>query len=201
MAIFVAIIVAVPWAVRQWKERWLSLVPGGVSNQDGERRLRIEPDPAWAGPEDFHLRLDDSFEFQLGLGSGLHGLNLVKIFADGTASYVYETAGGWNRKSFSVPRRDVERLVEKVNALRVFGLAQVYSDPNIEDGAQWCLLIKTGGRKKRVYCNNYFPGELQELAEFVHRMVVQPAAAQARGMPISLEELRQNEKEVWALRD
>jgi hypothetical protein len=159
--------------------------------------FKTEEDLAWPREGRPLLALDDTFEFQLGLGSGWHGLNLMKISADGTAVYEYQTYPGWSRKTFTVGRPGVERLVERINALKILGLHRAYH-AHVADGTQWCLLIKTGGRRKAVYCDNYFPAEVRELATFVRRDLVDPASSKAAPVAVPAWACRQHEKEIWA---
>src|SRR5947207_1392959 len=67
-----------------------------------------DPDPEAPAWKDYRLAVDDTFEFQLGQGSGMHGLDLIKIAADGKVVYEYqgsrEGGGRWGRKSFRISR-------------------------------------------------------------------------------------------------
>jgi hypothetical protein len=156
-----------------------------------------EQDVAWSDGSEFSLHPDDTFEFQFGQGSGWHGLNLLKVTADGRATYEYQADRGWSRKTFVVGDRGLEHLVEKINALRIFGLPRAYH-ADVADGTQWCLLIKTGGRRKAIYCDNYFPAELRELAAFVHRDVVVGAGGLAEPVAVPRWCWRQHEQEIWS---
>src|ERR1700688_4460814 len=74
---------------------------------------KVALDPEWAGQGDFRLSLDDTFEFQLGQGSSWHGLDLLKVAANGKAVYEYQSGDRWGRKVFHVGRADLERLVRE----------------------------------------------------------------------------------------
>jgi hypothetical protein len=159
---------------------------------------RTTPDPEWAGRGDFQLPLDETFELQLGLGSGWGGFDLHKVSADGNVAYEYKGHHGrWGRKRFQFGKADLERLVGQVNSLGIFRLHKGYHADAV-DGTQWCLLIKTGGRSKVVYCNNHFPAELQKLARFVHVELVAPHAAKVKGEAVPKGEHRKHGKEIWA---
>jgi hypothetical protein len=158
---------------------------------------KADPDPAWSGQGDFLLQLNDSFEFQLGQGSGMHGLNLVKVSADGKVVHEYRGSGRWGRKTFYVGGAELERLVNRINSLGIFRLHKSYH-ADVLDGTQWCLLIKAGGRRKSVYCDSYFPAAIHKLAKFVHQELIQPYTGDVQAEHVSASEHREFQKEIWA---
>src|SRR5262249_37015423 len=118
---------------------------------------------------------DATFEFQLGKGSGLHGLNIIKIAADGNAEYEFRSdSDNWKRKKFLVDRQRIEALIDSINTLKIRSLEDEYIDRNTLDGSQWVLLVKGGGHAKSIYCSNMFPEQIQQLANLVHKTIIEP---------------------------
>jgi hypothetical protein len=136
------------------------------------------------------------FWFQLGQGSGWHGLDLIRITADGRVSYEYRTSEGWTRKRFTINQKMVQSLKEKINALGIRNLKRAYHRP-IADGTQWCLLIKEDDPPKSIYCDNQFPKPVVDLAEFVHENIVEPNSNMLKGVIVGERDHEMHEKELW----
>jgi uncharacterized membrane protein YfcA len=140
---------------------------------------------------------DETFEFQLGQGSGWHGLDLLKITADGKAVYEYQSSRGeWERKTFFVDKASMDALICKINSLKIMELDRAYHG-DVADGTQWCLLIKSNGRAKSVYCDNNFPERIEKLAAFVHETIIEPFGGKAEARAVPPRECRKHEKEIW----
>lgn len=140
---------------------------------------------------------DSSFEFQFGQGSGRYGLDLLKVKANGECIYEYREARYWMRKHFVVEKAVLERLIETVDDLRIRDLERVYSSGK-PDGRQWCVLIKSGGKSKSIYCDNRFPPQIEELSKFVHDTIIKPYAKNLDAEEVPKAEYRRHEKEIWA---
>jgi hypothetical protein len=142
---------------------------------------------------------DEKFDFQLGRGSGWHGLDLLRITSDGVAVYEYQTklGGGWERKTFLVDRARLDALSDTINNLRIKDLKRAYHG-NVADGTQWCLLISIDGDTKSVYCDNNFPGPIRSLAKFVDETILEPLAGPVVAETVPERHYREHEKEIWA---
>lgn len=136
------------------------------------------------------------FWFQLGQGSGMHGLDLIRVTADGGVSYEYLSSSGWARKRFSIDQKMIQSLKEKIDHLGIQNLKPAYHRP-IADGTQWCLLIKGDGRPKAIYCDNNFPKPVVDLAEFVHKNILEPNATNIEGEIVTDRQHERHEKELW----
>jgi hypothetical protein len=144
------------------------------------------------------ITADATFEFQLGQGSGWHGLDLLKIPADGMAVYEYQPQRGkWFRKRFSVDKGRLEALIEKIKALNILDMERWYTS-GIADGTQWCILIKSGGQQKSIYCDNKFPQPIKDLAAFVHETIIEPLGGRVEAVVVPEREHHNHEKEIWA---
>jgi hypothetical protein len=132
-------------------------------------------DPHWAGDVNPAETEDEGFVFELGMGSGLDGLNVTTIDASRRASHVWAAGGtpdAWREVHFEVNQRELDELVRSLNDEHVLSLARRYEDKSIADGAQWILHVRTQGRDKYVYASNSFPPPLVRLARFVKEQII-----------------------------
>jgi hypothetical protein len=124
---------------------------------------------------------DETWEFQFGRGSGWHGLDLLRITSDGRSEFEFQTdVGAWQRKTFVVPNEQIDALRQKINALGILDLDKTYHG-NVQDGTQWCLLIKTEGKARSFYFD-----------------ILAPFAEPVAGVRVPTRHHRQHEKEIWA---
>jgi hypothetical protein len=149
----------------------------------------------WRAPD---MRPDEKFEFQFGRGSGWHGLDVVRITSDGSASYEYQSESDvWRRKVFEIDADVLEALREKINSVNVMDMQRSYSNPSIADGTQWCLLVRIDGRTKSVYFNNKFPDEIRNLAAFVDETILEPFADPVDAVTVPSWHHRKHETPLW----
>lgn len=146
----------------------LPMVPSGA---------RSEPDPHWAAVPDAKVELDETFLLELGMGSGLDGLNVTTIAASGRASHVYAREAGpkqreWRRVEFRVTPGELGTLVRLLNEERFLGLPLSYGTPDVHDGAQWLVHVRTRARDKYVYLDNVFPEPVVRVARFVSEELI-----------------------------
>jgi|GEM_PF-5359270 len=138
-----------------------------------------------------------AFEFQFGQGSGFEGLNVVKILPSGEARYDYGDVTAWQKKTFRVSQEAMQELADKINALGILNMGKVVSDPDVRDGEQWIVLIKTEGTARSIYFDNRFPVQVRELAAFVHERVVEPYTKNLRPEPVSDFDHDRLQQELW----
>ena len=148
-------------------------------------------------PAPWPVVYDSTFEFQLGQGSGLDGLDLIKIAPNGSAVYQYHSPSmDWSRKTFQLTSAEMQSLVDKLNELKIVALNDHYTG-NIHDGTQWCLFVKSQGHLKRIYCNNRFSGRVEKLADFVHKKIINRAGSKASAVSVPPDHYREFEAEIW----
>ncbi|MBW2528562.1 MAG: hypothetical protein JRI23_30595 [Deltaproteobacteria bacterium] len=161
---------------------------GGTS----QRAPKTEPDPHWADAAEATVELDETFLVELGMGSGLDGLNVTTIRHGGATTHVYRAATSneagrreraWRRVDFRVEPAELSDLVRLLNAQRFLQLEQSYVDPKIQDGAQWIVHVRTRGRDKYVYLSNSFPEPLLKIARFVTELVARRPQLAAQSRP------------------
>ena len=115
----------------------------------------------------------------------LEGFNVVKILPSGEARYDYGDINAWQKKTFMVNQEAMQELADKINALGILNMGKVVSDPDVKDGEQWIVLIKTEGTARSIYFDNRFPAQVKELATFVHERIVEPYTKNQRAEPVS----------------
>ena len=118
------------------------------------------------------IRNDDllnahDFVFSMGVGSGMYGLDVFRVDANGNANYVFTTGYGvWWQRVFRMSPVQVAKLRRLLIDVDYGSLARAYH-ADVCDGTQWCIRVDVNGATKQVYCNNYFPEAAERLAETV----------------------------------
>jgi hypothetical protein len=128
----------------------------------GSRPQAVEPDTRPA----FVLDASKPFVIELGRGSGLYGLDVIKVRETGTVE-LHRITGGQDVEtgSLKLSAGDVGKLVRLVNDQQLTGMGRAYSDPKVADGTQWVLWIQQTPSEKSVYFNNSFPGQITTFAD------------------------------------
>jgi hypothetical protein len=117
------------------------------------------------------LRADD-FVFTMGVGSGMYGLDIFRVDAEGNATYIFSTGyGDWWRTEFKIPVPALVKLRQLLVDVDYASLERAYL-ADVCDGTQWCLRVDVAGTTKKVYCNNYFPDAAERLAIAISREVL-----------------------------
>jgi hypothetical protein len=123
-------------------------------------------------PGDVAIRNDDllngrDFVFTMGVGSGMHGLNVFRVDATGNATYVFSTGyGDWWKRDFRMPPSEVATLRRLLVEVDYASMGRAYH-ADIWDGTQWCIRVDVNGAARQVYCDNYFPDAAKRLADAV----------------------------------
>ena len=102
--------------------------------------------------------LDESrpFIIELGRGSGMFGLNVVKV--EQTGAQLHRIGGAQHEKTaLQLSAVDVKNIVDAVNAHRLTAMGCTYADPNIADSTQWVLWIQQRAAEKSIYFITRFP--------------------------------------------
>ena len=119
-----------------------------------------------------NIQMLEHTEFVLGEGDGQDGYNVVKIKPNRVVEYTFFVWDAknrrqvWHRTTFSISKEELAGLHEVLFKLRVLELDKEY-DANVVDGTQVFVKIKGDGFRKRIYCNNYFPKEIQRIRDYV----------------------------------
>jgi hypothetical protein len=150
----------------------------------------------WRGPDT--SQPDPNLELQFGRGSGLSGLDLLRVVSDGTASFEFQTEeGDWRRKRFHLDANAMADLRAEIDKLRIMELAPKYQ-ADLCDGTQWCLLLRIDGKTKFVYFNNSFPDEIRKLSDYVDNVILGQFAEPVPSRAVLPWQHRQHEETLWA---
>jgi hypothetical protein len=165
-------------------------------------RWRTGPGPEWAGQRDPTVTPDDRFELHLGQGSGWTGLeDMVRV--SGNGEVVHEVrmgqtrvTGTWSRQAYRIPPEEVKALVDLLNRYKMLGMSKAYHAA-VQDGTQWILLIRTAGKQKSIYCNNFFPGPVTHVAGYTHGHIVGKLGRDGEKIGVPPDEPSRHEQELW----
>jgi|ERR1043165_2730444 hypothetical protein len=138
------------------------------------------------------------FLFSMGVGSGLSGLDVLRVNQTGTASYTFRTSEEdcWT-VTFQVSEPVVTKLRQTLVQMKYLELKRSYHAAVI-DGTQWCIRLEVDGISKAVYCDNYFPAVVGQLAEFVRDEILHPNEKKImRAWKIRPKAARDSAKDLW----
>jgi hypothetical protein len=105
----------------------------------------------------------------MGVGSGMHGLNVFQVNASGNAAYVFSTGyDRWWKRDFRITPEQVAKLRRLLVEVDYGSMARSYH-AGVCDGTQWYVRVEVNGVTKQVYCDNYFPEAAVRLGEAVRK--------------------------------
>jgi hypothetical protein len=130
---------------------------------------RYEDEAEGPEPRGVDLLRAEDFAFAMGVGSGMHALEVFRVNGSGQVSYLFRgERGWWWRAEFQVSAEAVARLRRLLVEVNYLSLKRRYYTDWM-DGTQWCIRVDAGGVTKKVYCDNHFPPPAVRLASFIGR--------------------------------
>lgn len=141
------------------------------------------PDPASV---DAHLvDLINAPEFRFAWGDGGMGqYEVLVVSADGKADFTFPDGPhlptpqnpeyidfSWKRAQFIVDPATMKELRDLLAAVEYWKLNRSYTS-DVMDGTQWCFRVDASGKRKLVYCSNYFPPQTVRLIQFVRQHIL-----------------------------
>lgn len=137
------------------------------------------------------------FVFELGRGSGWHGLDIVEVRETG----VVRLQRGENRPqaqstSLNLSPAQVAELVTLINRKGLTDLGAVY-DGHTNDGTQWVLWIRQGSSEKSVYFNNAFPSAITTVADQLDSLLQSAGLPQAKWSAVPGTAGRDYQMALW----
>jgi hypothetical protein len=159
------------------------------------RARTVEPDTRPA----FALDASKPFVIELGRGSGLDRLDIIKVDQTGAVE-VSRVAGRPNAESASLrlSSADVARLVGLVNTNQLTSMGRAYSDPRIADGTQWVLWIEQSPSEKSIYFNNSFPIQITTFANGLDTLLQKAGLNNLKWNPVSKQKGMDQQTALWA---
>lgn len=158
------------------------------------RPQAVEPDTRPA----FVLDASKPFVIELGRGSGLHGLDIVKVDQTGAVE-LSRIAGGQNVESASLQlsSADVATVVGLVDTNQMTSMGRTYSDPGVADGTQWVLWIEQSPSAKAIYFNNSFPNQITAYANGLDALLQKAGLNTATWSPMPKQKGIDQQKALW----
>lgn len=146
-----------------------------------------------SGDSGFQLDQEKSFRIELGRGSGMHGLQTVRVEQDGTVTLARfkKFPDEWKKTQFPIKPIAVAEIVKAVEKTGVMKLDRRYT-AEIWDGTQWVLWIKQGDKEKSIYFDNKFPDEIKSFADELDKIV--DAAMPAK---VEWHDAAKPDRELW----
>jgi hypothetical protein len=155
----------------------------------------VEGDPRPA----FAIDPSKPFVIELGRGSGMNGLDIVKVDQTGAVELA-RIAGGQNVESASLrlSSGDTAALVGLVNTNHLTGMSRTYADPRVADGTQWVLWIEQSPSEKAIYFNNSFPSQITAFASELDALLQKAGLKTAKWTPVPKQQGIDQQKALWA---
>lgn len=155
----------------------------------------VEPDTRAA----FVLDPTKPFVIELGRGSGLNGLDIVKVDETGTVLFTrFEGRPKPETASLQLSNAELASLVSLVNTNQITSMGRTYTDPAIADGTQWVLWIEQPQSQKSIYFNNAFPSPIVEFSEGLNTLLHDAGAPDVTWQVLPEDEALKQQHELWA---
>jgi hypothetical protein len=134
---------------------------------------------------------------ELGRGSGMIGLDTVKIREDGAVTLQRPGHPSWATATMKLSDGSLARLRRSVAENRLLGLRRAYHAVGVHDGTQWVLRITQGGEEKTVYFSNLFPDEVVRFADEIDAVLAKDGLGDAEWRSIDPEVGREADDGLW----
>jgi hypothetical protein len=159
---------------------------------------RVEKDDRPA----FAIDPEQAFRLEFGRGSGMRGLETVRITQDGrVALYRHQRSqpqqGGWESASLQLASGALAEVLKAVEANGLMALGRAYHDPDVADGTQWVFWVKQGEREKSVYFNNNFPRPITRFAEQLDSILSEAGLDEVAWQTVPDREAGLHHRELW----
>jgi hypothetical protein len=152
----------------------------------------------------FCIDPDRPWRLEFGRGGGWHGFDTAKL--DQTGRLILhrlksESRGNtitisWETATAELPAEAVAKVLKAVEENHLLELDKAYHAA-VEDGTQWILWIRQGGREKSVYFDNHFPDSIVRFARRLDEILARSAGPNLRWRAVPAAEERKHERELW----
>jgi hypothetical protein len=146
----------------------------------------------------FTLDPSKPFVIEFGRGSGLRGLDIVKIDQTGTVT-LSRIAGGRQVESASLEfsSEELAAVVRLVNSNQLTRMGRAYSDSRIHDGTQCILWIAQTTSEKSVYFDNSFPSSIAAFAKGLDDLLQNAGLNNTKWNPMPHQEGANQQTALW----
>lgn len=148
----------------------------------------------------FTVDPNQAFRLEFGRGSGLDGLETIKVSQNGGV-ILHRTKqpedGKWETATLQLSLDALAEVLKAVESNGLLDLHRAYHDTNRKDGTQWVLWIKQGDREKSVYFNNEFPRAITRFAEQLDAALSAAGLDKVVWQPVPLSETGRHDRELW----
>jgi hypothetical protein len=146
------------------------------------------------------------FVLGLGRGSGMHGLQIIRITEEGEALLHrqyrrHDEEKGthliWKAGRLQLSDEVIQEVIEALSTYHLFTLHRGYY-ANAFDGGQWIFFVRQERHGKGVYCDNHFPDPMIAFADWLDTMLTQQGIDNIVWEIVSEEEKQQYDNEFWS---
>jgi hypothetical protein len=167
----------------------VALLAAGCSGRvetDDRPRFRIDP----AQP----------FRLEFGRGSGLYGLETIRINQDGgvvlNRMKTSGPGGSWETGTLKLRPDELAEVLRAVDANGLMGMHRGYY-ADVHDGTQWVFWVQQGEREKSIYFDNNFPWQITTFAEQLDGILARAGFDKIIWQPVLAAEFRPHDRELW----
>lgn len=145
----------------------------------------------------FEIDANKPFVIEFGRGSGMHGLDIIRVDHSGQANLTrFERRATPDSTTLQLTDQQVKKVIAFANTSRLTSLAKSYMT-NVEDGTQSVLWIEQGTSQKAIYFNNAFPKEITTFADQLDGILNEAGLPNATWTAAPIEEAKERHAALW----
>ena len=145
---------------------------GKLVSEEPARNTKLIDYPGPLGTRDFAFILAEGGYFKTGFAT-------LRVSACGHCDYVYhffpygyEARTSWRKAEFDLTEKEQRALRDWLKEADLVNLKDKYKEPNLADGSQSIIALRTKETTKRILCDNKFPKAVVTLSDSVGRQIL-----------------------------
>ncbi len=145
------------------------------------------------------IDLSEPIEIEFGRGSGLDGLNTVRILPNGDVKLFRVPMAGkttWQYGQFTLTLGEMSRILDSMKATRLLTLQRVYHG-GVSDGTQWVLSVRQSSHVRCVYFDNHFPEAIVEFTNSLDNILSNGESRRIVWKPLSTNDACRQQDALW----